>query len=139
VATETPIERLLSAIDAVDVDAIVALFAPDVRLLTADGQRARGTAEARALLASFLAPLRSTSHRITAQWHEGDVWIAEVEASYVLRDALELNALPRAFVLSEGPDGLADLRVYGAHERPLSEHRTGEEGMWIGGRWIPPL
>ncbi len=23
---------------------------------------------------------------------------------------------------------IADLRVYGAHERPLTDHRTGEEG-----------
>jgi hypothetical protein len=93
----------------------------------------------RALLIDFVATVRSATHRITAQWHQDDVWIAEVDATYELQDWLQLNALPRAFVLRAGPDGFADVRVYGAHERPLAEHRTGEEGMWIGERWIPPL
>ncbi len=93
----------------------------------------------RALLEGFLAKLRSTSHRITAQWHVDDTWIAEVDADYELRDYLQIRDLPRVFVLRGGPDGVSDVRVYGAHERPIDEHRTGEEGIWIGGRWVPPL
>jgi hypothetical protein len=42
-------------------------------------------------------------------------------------------------VLRANSAGISDLHVYGAHEHPLAEHRTGEEGMRIGGRWIPPL
>jgi hypothetical protein len=87
----------------------------------------------------LFAALRATSHRITAQWHQNDVWIAEVDASYELQDWLRLDNLPRVFVLREGSEGIADLRAYGAHEHPLAEHRSGEEGMWIGGRWVPPL
>ena len=68
-----------------------------------------------------------------------DVWVAEVESSYELRDWLQLNGLPRAYVVHEGPDGIREVHAYGAHERPLTEHRTGEEGTWLGGRWIPPL
>lgn len=117
----------------------MALAAPGSRALTADGRRAEGEEELRALITDFLSRLRSTTHRITAQWHPDDAWIAEVEATYVLRDGLELRALPRVIVLHAGPDGIAELHVYGAHERPLTEHRTGEEGMWVGGRWIPPL
>jgi hypothetical protein len=93
----------------------------------------------RRLLTAFISTLRSTSHRITAQWHEDDAWIAEVEANYELQDYLQLNGLPRAFVLRLGPEGITDFRVYGAHEQPLTDHRTGEEGMWVGGRWVPPL
>jgi hypothetical protein len=137
--TESPIEQLLDAIDRLDVEAAAALLEPDARLLSADGRRAEGAEAVRELLADLVSSLRSTSHRITAQWHVDDVWIAEVDASYELRDWLQLNALPRAFVLREGDAGIADLRVYGAHEHPLAEHRTGEEGMWIGTRWIPPL
>ena len=91
------------------------------------------------LFTEFVATVRSTTHRITAQWHQDDVWIAEVEASYELRDRSEISALPRACVLRVGPDGVAELHFYGAHEHQLSHHRTGEEGMRIGGRWIPPL
>jgi hypothetical protein len=136
---DSPLEQLLDEVDKLDADGVVALMQPDIRFLTVDGQRAEGLDAVRKLVTDFLAQLRSTSHRITAQWHEGDAWIAEVEASYELRDWLQLNRLPRVFVARVGSDGIADLRAYGAHEQPLNEHRTGEEGMWIGGRWIPPL
>jgi hypothetical protein len=137
--SSSPVEQLLGAIDRCDVDAVMALSAPDVRLLTVDGRRAHGTGAVRELLTKFLGQLRSSSHTITAQWHVDDVWIAEVDVSYELQDWLRLEGLPRVFVARMGPGGIADLRVYGAHEHPLSDHRTGEEGMWIGNRWIPPL
>jgi Arc/MetJ-type ribon-helix-helix transcriptional regulator len=137
--SESPIEKLLEAFDALDIDAVMAQVAPDARLLVADGRRAEGSDAVRDLLTRFAADLRSTAHRITAQWHQDDVWIAEAEADYELRDWLQLTALPRAFILYEGPEGIRDLHVYGAHEHPLTEHRTGEEGMRIGDRWIPPL
>jgi hypothetical protein len=137
--SDSPIARLLDAIDKLDLDAAMALAAPDCRLLTVDGRRAEGTEAVRALLASFLASLRSTTHRITAEWHEDNVWIAEVVGDYELQDWLRIDGLPRAFVLRDGPAGFADVRVYGAHEHPLTDHRTGEEGMWVGGRWVPPL
>jgi SnoaL-like protein len=136
---ESPIADLLVAVDKLDVEAATALFARDGCVRTADGRRADGIEAVRELLTDFLAGLRSTSHRTTAQWHEGDVWIAEVEATYELMDWLQTSPLPRAFVLRQGPDGIADLRVYGAHERPLADHPTGEDGTWLRGRWIPPL
>jgi hypothetical protein len=137
--SQSPIEQLLDALDRLELEATMALIAPDVRMLVADGRRAEGTQAVRQLLGEFLAQLRSITHRITAQWHEGDVWIAEVDASYELRDWLQLSALPRAFIVRAGPHGISELRVYGAHEHRLSEHRTGEEGMRVGGRWVPPL
>jgi hypothetical protein len=117
----------------------MAQLAPDPRILVADGRRAEGTEAAHALLTEFLGALRNTEHRITAQWHVEGVWIAELEASYELQDFLELNALPRVFILRMEAEGIAELRAYGAHEQPLTDHRTGEEGMWVGTRWIPPL
>jgi hypothetical protein len=136
---ESLTDQLLSAIDSLDLDAMMALLAPDCRLLTVDGRRATGADEVRKLLGEFLGALRSAAHRVTGQWHLDNVWIAEVDASYELRDWLRLGPLPRAFIVRDGPNGLADIRVYGAHERPLTEHRTGEEGMFVGERWIPPL
>jgi hypothetical protein len=136
---ESPIEQLLKAIDELDVDAAITLAAPDIRFLAADGRRGEGIEAMREFITDFVSGVRHTTHRITAQWHQENVWIAELEASYELKDYLQLNGLPRAVVLRMEPDGIADLRVYGAHERPLTEHRTGEEGMWVGGRWVPPL
>jgi hypothetical protein len=129
----------MQAMDARNVDAMMALVASDARLMTADGRHAVGANAVRQLLDDFFGQLRSTTHKVTAQWHEDDVWIAEVEASYELRDWLQMNALPRVFIVRRGAEGITDIRAYGAHERPLTEHRTGEEGMWVGSRWIPPL
>jgi hypothetical protein len=136
---ESPIERLLAAVDRRDIDAVMELIAPDGRVLTADGRRAEGAGAVRTLMTDFIASLRSTTHRITAQWHQDNVWIAEVDATYELKDWLQTGVLPRAFVVRVSPEGLADVRVYGAHERPLTDHRTGDEGMWVGDRWVPPL
>jgi hypothetical protein len=137
--TGSPIELFLEAVDRRDVDAAMALLAPDARLLSADGRRANGAEEVRELLLEFLEMLRSSAHRITAQWHPDNVWIAEVEASYELRDWMRLEALPRAFVLRDGPDGVADLRVYGAHEHSLAEDGAVDRGIRVGARLIPPL
>jgi SnoaL-like domain len=137
---ESPIERLLAAIDSLDVEAVMALLAPEARLLATDGRRAEGTDQMRELVTESFAELRSTTHEITAQWHVDDARIAEIDARYELRDFLRVGALPRAVVLRDGPAGIADLRFYGAHEHPVSEHDTGEEwGTLVRGRWIPPL
>jgi hypothetical protein len=136
---KSPIEELLEAVDTLNAKAAVALFLPQARVLTVDGHRAEGSSAVGELLKVFFARLRSSAHRITAQWHLENVWIAEVEASYELRDWLQMNALPRAFVLRTEQGEIADLRIYGANEQPLTDHRTGEEGMWVGTRWIPPL
>jgi hypothetical protein len=117
----------------------MALATSDIRFLVVDGRRAEGAEAVRAILTSFLGELRSTTHRVTSEWHVDDVWIAEVEADYELRDYLQLRALPRVFVVRTSAEGITDVRAYGAHERQLTEHRTAEEGMWIGDRWIPPL
>ncbi|HEY1590814.1 MAG TPA: nuclear transport factor 2 family protein [Solirubrobacteraceae bacterium] len=137
--SDSPIDTLLNAFDRLDVDSVLASCAPDIRVRTADGRSAEGKDAVRELIASLVSELRSTSHRILAEWHVDDVWVAEVESSYELRDWLQLNGLPRAYVVHEGPDGIREVHAYGAHERPLTEHRTGEEGTWLGGRWIPPL
>jgi SnoaL-like domain len=137
--TQSPIEEFLDAVDRLELDAIMALMAPDVRVLVVDGRRAEGTDAVRQLFADFLGQLRATKHRITAQWHEDEVWIAEVDASYELRDWLQLTRLPRAFIVRAGPDGVSELNAYGAHEHQLSDHPTGGSAIWVGGRWVPPL
>jgi len=136
---DSPIAQLLAAIDAFDVEAAVALFARDARLLSVDGRRAEGAGAVRELLADLFNVLRSSAHQITAQWHQQNVWIAEVDATYELKEDMLKITRPRAFVLYDGPDGFVDLHVYGAHEPPLADRHTNEGDMRLGGRWIPPL
>jgi hypothetical protein len=136
---ESPITSFLEAIDRLDTDAAMKPMVADVRLMTADGRRAEGVGPTRQLLTSFLSGVRAMTHEVTGQWHQDDVWIAEVTATYEMTDHLQIRDRPRVFVMVTGPSGITDVRAYGASERPLSDHRTGEEGMWIGDRWIPPL
>jgi hypothetical protein len=136
--SSSPIEQLLDSFDSLDVEAALVLFAPDGRLLTVDGRRAQGIDQIKQVIDSFLSELRSTSHRITSQWQDADAWIAECEATYELKDDLLIRDLPRAVIARVGPGGLTDVRVYGAHEHSLAEHHI-DRGMWVGGRWIPPL
>jgi hypothetical protein len=117
----------------------MALMEPDARVLAADGRRAEGAQAVRELVSDFLSGLRSTAHRITAQWHHGEAWIAEADATYDLGDGASLGPLARAFVVRTGSAGIADVRVYGAHERSLPEQRRDAEGIRVGGRWIPAL
>jgi hypothetical protein len=136
--TESPIERLLVAVDKLDVEAVMSMLAPDATFLVVDGRHAEGIDGVRKLLTEFLGVLRSTAHRITNQWHQNGYWIAEVEATYELQDRL-ISDLPRAFVLHEGPSGVSAVRVYGAHEQQLSDRERVPAGILVGERWIPPL
>jgi ketosteroid isomerase-like protein len=135
----SPIERLLAAFDKLDAERAVAGMAEDCSLLAVDGRRADGRDGVRDLFAAVIAQLHSTSHRLTDQWHVGDVWIAEVEANYVLVDRLELHDVPRVFILHERDGATTDVRIYGAHERKLSEHGSGDGSLHVAGRWMPPL
>jgi hypothetical protein len=67
------------------------------------------------------------------------VWIAEVDASYELTDRVLIGELPRAFIARGGPDGLSDVRVYGAHEDRLGADDETDHGLMFAGRWLPPL
>jgi hypothetical protein len=136
---DSPIAQLLGAVDEFDVEAAVAMFAPDAQLMSVDGRRSVGSDAVRELLTGLVKVLRSSAHRITAQWHQQNVWIAEVEASYELKEDMLKITRPRAFVLQDGPDGFVELHVYGAHEPLLGDHHTAEGEMRLGGRWIPPL
>src|SRR5262245_21200557 len=137
--SDSPLLALVAALGQRDVDAAVALCSPDCRLATADGRRAEGRSGVRALLARFLSDLRSATYEVTAHWHQENVWFAEVVASYELRDWLRLERLPRAFVVRTDDAGICDVRVYGAHERRLTDHGGREEAYRVGGHVLLPL
>jgi hypothetical protein len=139
VVEESPLVQLLAAIDKLDVDAVMVLCAPDCRLSTVDGRHAEGHDDVRQLFGGFLSTLRSTSHRITAQWHQDEAWIAETLADYELQDWLRIEGRPSVFIVRTGADGISDVRVYGANERLLTDHPNRERPVRIGGRVVLPL
>ena len=136
----SPVTSSLEAIDSLDVDAFVSLFAPRGRLLSVDGRVANGTEEVRAAISSFVSDLRSTSHQVTAEWHpEPEVWIAELDATYELNNYTELGPYARAVVLRAGEEGIDELRIYGLHELPLTASAHPYQEVFGSGRWLPTL
>jgi hypothetical protein len=136
----SPVVSALEAIDALDIDAFTSMFAPGGRLLTVDGRVATGTEQVRAAISSFVGDLRSTSHRLMAEWHpEPEVWIAELDATYELNNYTELGPYARALVLRTGTGGIEELRIYGTHELPLIASAHPYQEVFGSGRWLPTL
>jgi hypothetical protein len=135
----SPLSGVLDTLDTLNVDAVIALFAPGGQLLRTDGRVADGVDEVRKSISDFVGPLRSTTHSISTEWHPEDgVWIAELTATYELRDGERHGPYPRVAVLRTGEDGITALRFYGSHELPLTSHRPYQE-VRAGSHWLPTL
>lgn len=137
---ETPLLAVLRALDALDLDAAVALFAPDGCLETLYGQRAEGRDQVRRFLGGFFAGLRATHRELTSQWNpEEGVWLGELSASYELSDRSRRGPYRRAIILRSGAEGITELCLYGAHELPLSEAGRAYAEVRGADGWMPTL
>jgi len=137
---DSPITAVLRALDALDVAACVALFAPDGKLLTTDGRTATGVEQVGAVLSDFMSALRGTTHAVSSEWAvEDGVFVAEMVAHYELRDFGRHGPYPRAIVLRHGPGGITDLRFYGSHELPLATSTHPYQDVYAAGHWMPTL
>ncbi len=138
--TDSPMRAVLSAMDALDVDALTALFAADVRLGMAFGQDAIGLEQVRGELCGFFSELRTARHDVGSIWNpEPGVWISEMSATYELTDFSKRGPYRRAMILRAGESGIQELRIYGEHEPPLPE--TGRPYNEVRGPrgWLPTL
>ncbi len=138
--SDSPIGAVLGAIDALDLEGALRLFAPDGSFMTAFGAEANGFEHVRDELSGFFGGLRGCTHTVETEWHpEPTVWIAEVVATYALKDYSQRGPYKRALVLRQAEDGIASLRIYGAHEEPLSE--SGDPYQEVRGPhgWMPTL
>lgn len=137
---DSPMRAVLSAMDALDLDALMALFAPDIRLGMAFGGDAVGLEQVRGELGWFFSELRSARHDVGSTWNpEPGVWISEMSATYELKDFSERGPYRRAMILRAGDGGIRELRMYGEHEPPLPE--TGRPYNEVRGPrgWLPTL
>jgi hypothetical protein len=131
---------VLAALDALDLDTAISLFAPDGILDTPYGEKAVGREQVRGELGMFFAELRATQHDVTSVWNpEPGVWIAEVSATYELTDFSRRGPYGRAFVLRAGEQGIEQLRIYGSNELPLAESGTGYHEVRGPHGWLPTL
>jgi hypothetical protein len=140
----SPLRRFLDTFDRLDADACATQFAHDGRFRYTDGHFEQGRTAVRERLRAYFADLRSTEHLVREHWHCDRVWIAEVDARYVLVDHSILGPVAKVFVLRMAGDGIEDLRVYGAgepsfHEAAVRHESERSRGFLVGGRWTLPL
>jgi hypothetical protein len=133
-------QATLRALDALDLDDSVALFAPDASLTTVFGETASGRERVREVLGGFFVGLRASQHEVTSEWNpEEDIWIAEMSASYELSDYSRRGPYARAIILRTGADGIEQMRIYGAHELPLGESGRAYSEVRGAHGWLPTL
>ena len=137
---ETPLQAVLHALETLDADAAVALFAPDGSLETVFGQRADGRDQVRTLLGAFFAGLRATHYELTSEWHpEEGLWVGELTANYELADRSRRGPYRRAVVVRCASAGIQEMSLYGAHELPLSESGHAYAEVRGADGWMPTL
>ncbi|MDE3132886.1 MAG: nuclear transport factor 2 family protein [Acidobacteriota bacterium] len=138
--SDTPMQALLRALDALDLEAAVALFAPDATLSMLFGETATGRDRVREVLGEFIRELRANHHEVSAEWNpEPGVWLAEMSATYELADFSRRGPYGRVMVLRAGDDGIEQLRSYGAHELPLAQDGRPYENVRGPHGWLPTL
>jgi hypothetical protein len=133
-------QAALRALDALDLEGSVAMFAPDCSLTTVFGETASGRDSVRDVLGRFLRELRSSRHELTSEWNPEDgVWVAEMSASYELSDYSQRGPYARAIILRTGADGIELMHIYGAHELPLAESGRAYAEVRGAHGWLPTL
>lgn len=138
---DSPIQAVLRALDAIDLDGAVEQFAADGELRTVFGERGERRDGVRRLLGAFLGGLRATQHALEAEWNpEPGVWLAQVSASYELSDFSRRGPFERAIVARASDAGISQLWIYGQHELPLSKAGHGYvEVQDAHHGWLPTL
>ena len=137
---ESPIRVFIDAIDKLDLEPVIALFAPDGRFTTAFGTEAVGLEQVRGELSKFLSELRATEHQITAEWNpEPGTWIAETTATYELTDFSRRGPYKRAIFARSALGLIEHLTIYGAHELPLPEAERAYTNVRGPHGWMPTL
>ncbi len=138
--SDTPIQAVLRALDGLDLEGAVELFAPDALLTMVFGERAEGREQVRAVLGTFLQGLRAMHHEATSVWNpEAGVWVARTSATYELTDFSQRGPYERAIIARGGDSVIDEFRIYGQHELPMVESGSAYTDVRGAHGWLPTL
>jgi ketosteroid isomerase-like protein len=105
------IDDLFRAIDAKDVDGLLAHLAPDAIQRFGNQEPPRGHEQIRAANEAFLGAIDSLRHAVTGLWVWDDTIVVRLDASYTRLDGLTVT-VPAASILRVSDGLIADYQVF---------------------------
>ncbi len=107
----TSMKELYEIVDRMDAEGFAARFTEDGRFRFGNAPTVSGRAGIAESVDQFFSSLTSLRHDIQDVWEQGDVVIAEVEATYVRTDGHEVG-LPAVTVARTEGELIRDYRIY---------------------------
>ena len=103
---------VFAVLDAMDIDSIMALFAPDARVVFGNGEPMLGVDAIRTGTVAFLDTIAGLHHSIVTEWNFGDDTIAELKVTYDRKDGQQV-AIPCVTIFHTRAAGkIDDYRVF---------------------------
>jgi ketosteroid isomerase-like protein len=110
------VDALFSSIDAMDVAAVVGLFADDGVVRFANQERVVGRPGVQRAIETLFSGIRALSHSVTGvwlgSWEDGEVVSVETEVTYTRLDGVQLAPLPATTTLRMKQGFIQDYRVF---------------------------
>ena len=112
-ATTRPQTRNVFAMtDAMDVAAVVALFAKDARVAFGNSQPMVGVDEIRTGTAAFFDTIAGLHHTIVNEWNFGNDTIVELKVTYDRKDGQQVTIPCVTIFHTDGAGKIDDYRVH---------------------------
>ena len=105
------IDDLFRAIDAKDVDGLLAHLAPDATQRFGNQEPLRGHEEISAANAAFFSTIDSLAHHVTGLWEWGDTVVVRLNASYTRVDGLTVT-VPAVSIMRESDGLIVEYEVF---------------------------
>jgi ketosteroid isomerase-like protein len=102
---------LFAAIDAKDVEGLLAHLAPDATQRFGNQEPLHGHQEIGAANAAFFSTIESLSHEVTGLWESDDTVIVRIDATYVRLDGRSVT-LPAVSIIRESDGLIVDYQVF---------------------------
>jgi SnoaL-like domain len=110
------VDELFGSIDAMDVAAVVEMFAVDGAVRFGNQERVVGRPGVQQATDALFSGLRALNHSITGvwsgSWEEGEVLSVESEVTYTRADGMQLPPLPATSTLRLKQGFIQDFRVF---------------------------
>ena len=103
--------RTFERVDAMDARGFAECFTPDGLFRFGNAPTAKGRSEITSAVDEFFASIKGLRHNVLERWVDGDVEIAEVEATYTRHDGSEISLMAACVFRMDG-DLIDDYRIY---------------------------